>query len=322
MKPRYLFLAASVAVCAASIAIIMMKGNPQDRVDLDSVSEIGEGILHSVNKVGSIVTSVSDNDEMEIGDKINARMMNSRLARSVDKSPMGRYVNEVGDTVARNVNRNDIKYRFHIIKSPFPDAFSSPGGHVYITTALLKALKTESELASVLAHEVVHIDAKHCIGALQYTMKTEKILGPTLETFADIGYDLLMRPGFSETQETEADAGSVYLIYKAGYHPLAMAYAFERVDKELAKKGYENSSQTPIGDTLMAAAGMVGRYFNTHPAAMDRIDKIKKYVSEHNLIEADSRFYIGEENYRLKIPFEKKRFREEFKRDYALKEDK
>jgi predicted Zn-dependent protease len=300
----------------------MIKGNPQDRVDLNSVSEIGEGILHSVDKVGRIVTSVSDKEEMEIGDKINNEIAKNRVAEWVKDTPLDKYINDVGNKVAENVKRKDIKYKFHIIEGFYPNAFSLPGGHVYVTVGLLAVLRSEAELAAVLGHEITHIDAKHCIGVIQYKIKTEKILGSTLETFADIGYQLFLRPGFSEVQETEADVGSTYLLYKAGYHPMAIAHAFERIDKAALSKGYSNNSITPIGDTIKATAGMIGRYFASHPVAVERIDKIKRYINDHKLIGENSRFYIGEKNYEERISYKEKRFKDEFKKDYVVSEEK
>lgn len=322
MKPRHIFLIASTLICVLSIAIIMIKGNPQDRVDLNSVSEIGEGILHSVDKVGRLITSVSDTEEMEIGDKINNEIAKNKVAAWAKDTPLDKYLHEVGNKVAENVKRKDIKYKFHIIEGSYPNAFSLPGGHVYVTVGLLAVLRSEAELAAVVGHEITHVDAKHCIGVIQYKIKAEKILGPTLETFANIGYQLFLRPGFSEVQETEADVGSTYLLYKAGYHPLAIAHAFERIDKAALLKGYNNTSATPVGDTIKATAGMISRYFASHPAAVERIDKIKRYINDNKLVTEHSRFYIGERNYDERISYKEKRFKDEFKKDYAVSEEK
>ena len=322
MRPRYIFLIISIFVCIFSIAIIMTKGNPKDLANLNSVAEVGEGILHSIDKVGRIVTSVSDEDEMKIGDKIHDKMLKNRVAKWLENTPIDKYANEVGNRVAENVKRKDIKYKFHVIDEPFPNAFSIPGGHVYITIGLLEVLQSESELASILAHEVTHIDAKHCIGSIQYKIKIEKIVDPTLDTIADIGYNLFLRPGFSEVQETEADVGSVYLLYKSGYHPMAMAYAFARIDKDMLSKDYNDRSATPVDDTLKAPAGIISRYFATHPEALERIDKIKRYIDDNKLIDENSRFYIGEKNYQNKISYKNKRYKDEFKKDYILTEEK
>lgn len=300
----------------------MIKGSPKDVANLNSVMEIGEGILHSVDKLGRIATSVSDKEEMEIGDKIHQEVVKRHMGLDAKDITLDKYINDVGNKVAENVKRKDIKYKFHVLEIFYPNAFSAPGGHVYITVGLLAMLKSESELAAILAHEITHVDAKHCIGAFQYKIKTEKIVGSALEAIADIGYNLLLRPGFTEVQETEADRGGVYLLYKAGYHPMAAVHAFNRIDKDSSSKGYYNTSATPVGDTLKATAGMFGRYFNTHPMTLERIDKMKKYISDSRMIDENSRFYIGQRNYKENISYKEKRYKEEFHKDYVIVEEK
>ncbi len=322
IRPRYIVLIAGIVLCAVAISLVMIKGNPRDMANFDSVAEIGEGALHSVAKVGQIITSISDSDEMEVGKRIHEKILKSRVAAWANDTPLDVYVNKVGSKVAENVKRKSIKYVFHIIENPIPNAFSIPGGHVYVTTGLLAALKTEAELAAVLAHEVAHIDAKHCIGTVQYKVKLEKISGVTLDTLADIGYSIFLRPAYSEVQETESDAGAVYLLYAAGYHPMALVSAFERIDKHAVPNGYNSASATPVGDTVKAALGMVNRYFATHPAAIYRIDKVKKYIADNKLINENSRFYIGQENYKERVSYSEKRYKDEFRRDYPAIEDK
>lgn len=80
MKPRDIFLIAGIAVCAASITLVMVKGNPQDRVSFDSISEIGEGALRSVHKLGTMLRPVSEAEETKIGDKIHGKFLRGRLA--------------------------------------------------------------------------------------------------------------------------------------------------------------------------------------------------------------------------------------------------
>ena len=318
MKPRYLFLVLAVLICAASILLIMVKGKPQDRVSLDSVAEIGEGLIHSVHKVGGILTTISDEDEMKIGDGIAAKAATSFMNKELDDSSLGRYVNDVGGRLTEYVKRKNIKYKFHIIEAWYPNAYASPGGHIYITTGLLMLLRSESELASILAHEITHVDAKHSIGTIQYKVKTEKVLGSDLGTFIDIGCLLFLRPGYSEVQETEADVASAYILYKAGYHPLAMKHAFDRIAKYESSREYKDRSATPVEDTVKAVGGLVYRYFGSHPSALDRIAKIEKYITENKLAAASDTYYIGQKNYEQNISYGKKRFKDEFKKDYVI----
>ncbi len=180
----------------------------------------------------------------------------------------------------------------------------------------MKVLKSEAELAGVLAHEVTHVDAKHCIGSIQLTARNQYPTGSGQETLINIGLSIFLKPGYSESQEIEADAGGVYLLYRAGYHPMAIINAFERINKdELLKSGQDNSA-TPVGDTLNAIGGMVGRYFKTHPPTEDRINKIKQYISQKKLIDGRHRYYVGERNFEKKVPFIEARYVEEYKINY------
>ncbi|MFH0772473.1 MAG: M48 family metalloprotease [Candidatus Omnitrophota bacterium] len=321
MKSRYVLLAIGLLLCVCSIVIIVIKGNPGDRVSLDSVSEIGEGVLHSANKVASIVTSITDAEEMEAGNRLHERIFDSKLEKELEDTPVGKYVSRVGGALTENLKRRDIKYKFHIVESFYPNAFSLPGGHIYVTIGLLNALKSESELAAVLGHEITHVDAKHCVEAIQYKLAIEKILGEDIDDFVGVVYSFLLRPGYSEVQETEADLGSVYLLYRVGYHPLALSYAFERIDKEGLSQEHKDASITPVNDTIRSVKDMVWRYFATHPAALDRIDKIKRYIADNKLIGENSKFYIGHKNYKERISFGERRFKEELRKDYIIIEE-
>lgn len=318
MKPRILFLIVSLVICVSSIALIMIKGSPVDKVSLDSVAEVGEGILNSISRVGRMATSVNDKEEMDLGNNIHEKLMANRIAKGIKDTPLEKYVNDVGNKIVQNVKRKDIRYKFHIVEGYYPNACSLPGGHVYITVGLLMSLKTEAELAAILAHEVVHVDAKHCIGIIQYKLAAGGSISGNMAGLVDVGYQSFFRPGYSEYQETEADLGATYLLQKAGYHPYGIVYAFERTNKEELKHGYENTSATPIGDTLKATGGLIVRYFASHPAALERIDNIKKYITDNKLISDKDVFYIGEKNFKERIPFSQKQYSEEFKKDYPI----
>ncbi len=319
LKLRHIFLILSLLVCLSSIALIMVKGHPEDRVSLDSVSEIGEGFLSSVNKAGHIFVSTDDQEEMEIGDQINTKILKTQPGNQTGNALLEKYVNDVGNRVVENVKRPGIKYKFHVVEGFYPTARSVAGGHVYVTTGLIKTLKSEAELAGVLAHEITHVDAKHCFNAIQFKVQNGKIEESGYGALAEIGYDVFFKPGFSEAQEIEADAGGVYLAYRAGYHPMAIIYAFERINKdELSRSGQDNSA-TLVGDTMNAVGGLLVRYFSSHPPTEDRINMIKRYIADNKLMSSNQRFYIGQRNYEEKIAYKIKPYRDELKKEYVLK---
>ena len=321
MRPKSVFLVISLVICVFLIALVLLKGTPPDKVSLDSVSEVIESVLHHTDEIGKILTAVSDEEEIEIGERIYKRSLKYRVLHYLKGSPLDKYVTAVGNEVAGNVKRRKIKYKFHIVDSWCPNAFACPGGHIYISIGLLKELESEAELAAILGHEITHVDAKHAIGAIQYKIAAGKIVEADIDTFADIGYQLLFRPGYSEVQEYEADIGGVYLAYKCGYHPLAVINAFENICS-WESSGKRTEFITPLGDTLTAAGEFLGRYFATHPLTAERIDRIKEYVKDNKMTTETRKFYLGQKNYIEKKLYTEARYREEFRKEYVIIKDK
>ena len=71
------------------------------------------------------------------------------------------YVRSVGNKIAKYSNRTHLPYEFVVINDSTPNAWALPGGKIAIHRGLLTELQDESELAAVLAHEIVHADARH-----------------------------------------------------------------------------------------------------------------------------------------------------------------
>lgn len=79
------------------------------------------------------------------------------------RADLGAYLNRVGRYVASYSSRPTITWTFAVIDDSTVNAFSAPGGYVFVTTGLLKAVQNEDQLAAVLAHEVAHITQRHAL---------------------------------------------------------------------------------------------------------------------------------------------------------------
>ena len=317
MNTKNIFLILGSALCIAAIIIITLKGTPRDETSLRSVSEVGESLLHSVHKAGSLISSLTDAEEIALGDKLHAQMYWTRTGDDAECKAWELYVSAVGMPLMNYVNRSGIPYCFHVVPSPWVNAFAGAGGHIYITTGLLKELKSEAELAAVLGHEIVHVDARHAVGVIESRAHAGALAGALVSEITALGQEMLFRPGYSEVQEDEADSGGVYLAGRAGYHPLAVINAFQTIDKaELP-----GHAVTPVGDTLAAVSGMIDRFFGTHPLSAERIEKIRGYVAHNRELKQVRRFYIGQRNYAEKTAMWQKRYSAEFSQEYALTSD-
>ena len=72
-----------------------------------------------------------------------------------------KYVDSIGQLLARTVERQDLKYTFTVLNSDIINAFATPGGYIYVTRGLMALADNEAELAGVLAHELGHLTALH-----------------------------------------------------------------------------------------------------------------------------------------------------------------
>ena len=181
------------------------------------------------------IVLTSENRELEIGKEEHDKVMASMQV--VQDARVNAYVNEVGQRVAAGSHRPDLAYTFTVIDSPEINAFALPGGYVYINRGLLLYLKSEDELAAVLAHEVGHITARHAIqqqargrlgsaaaavgGVVAAVATGSGYIGSELAQIGSI-WAAAGVSGFGRENELEADSLGAEYLYNAGYNPRAM----------------------------------------------------------------------------------------------------
>ena len=206
----------------------------------------------------------STESEMNMGSNL-AREIARQYPISNDPKDIER-VNRIGARIAAHCARKELNYYFYVIDDKkTKNAFSIPGGYVYIFKGLLDILN-DNELAYVIAHEVGHIVARHAMKQM------EKATGATLAAIASIfvrtnnpdvvaGVSLAMAQlmsGYSQECEFEADSLAVKEAKLAGYDPKAGINALEKLYKESKKE------TGPIN------------YFRSHPYTAERLRNIRE----------------------------------------------
>ncbi len=170
---------------------------------------------------------MSESAEIAKGKELHEKILKSMPI--YQDEALAKYVNDIGQKVAKNSHRPDIDYFFTIIDAPDINAFALPGGYIYINRGLLAYLDSEAQLAAVLAHEVGHITARHVIrqdtakkGASALTITSvlttgSGIVGDVTNMWGDAAIK-----GYGRDMELEADGfGAEYLV-NSGYDPHAM----------------------------------------------------------------------------------------------------
>jgi predicted Zn-dependent protease len=102
-------------------------------------------------------------DEVRLG---QAFMQNVRETQAVVTDPLiSEYIQQLGERILKHSEAASQPYHFFVIEEPMINAFAGPGGHIGIFSGLILATQSESELASVIAHEIAHVTQKHLLRA-------------------------------------------------------------------------------------------------------------------------------------------------------------
>ncbi len=172
----------------------------------------------------------------------------------------------IGGRIAQVSDRQDVRYQFGVIQEKSLNAFTLPGGTIYVHAGLIQKAD-DDELAAVLGHEMGHAAARHTIKHLQADLGFSLLVGvagaaagdPDAVRVAESIYGLISN-GFSRQDELEADRLGLKYAFRAGYNPEAMITFFEKMLHEYP-------------EDEMARATVWQR---THPLTSDRIAQAKK----------------------------------------------
>ena len=228
-----------------------------------------------LSRVPARATRLSDAEEIRIGDEL-AQQYGSVTLSDQDRA-MQAYLDEVGARVVVHTRRQ-LPYRFHYLPYRYlVNAFSLPGGHVYIGAGLIELMNSEDELAAVLGHEVEHIDLYHCVERYQVEarMRRTGLVGGLVQLPLEV-----FQAGYSKDQELEADREGTRLAVEAGYSPFGAIQVFESYQH--LRQQEESQARSPQEEAARMTVETLSGYFRSHPLEADRIEQIRRLIaSEH-----------------------------------------
>ncbi len=198
------------------------------------------------------------------------------------------YVNEVGQRLAQVCDRPDIVYHFKVLEGKDVNAFSLPGGWVYVFTGLLDKLDNTAQMAGVLGHEIGHVVARHAMKRLQWAMgigivytalagESNILTQNALKFLINIAMS-----GYSRSNEREADHLGFIYEYRAGYNPQGIIQVMEIL------RGIHHG-RVPSWQ----------RFLLDHPPPQERIALLKSYLKNLPPSALDYPFY--REDYHKKV---------------------
>lgn len=217
------------------------------------------------------VNAITLSEEKDLGKKFV--MLIHKSMPFVEDGEVLTYVRNIGNRVAKQVGTTPYQFQFFVVDAPVPNAFAVPGGYIFIYRGLIELMTSEGELASILAHELGHITARH----LQRSIDEAKILSVGMVAGVIAGI-LLGAPGlavggmagsqtaalqYSRVHETEADMRGFGYLCEAGYDPSAMPSMMQKL---LDCTWLQNST--------------IPSYLSTHPAVSERVQYLTEMVKK------------------------------------------
>jgi beta-barrel assembly-enhancing protease len=275
---RWILLSGIVVMGIAAIVV-----SERRKVDVEAspaaVLYLVADTEHELTRMPTRFARMSDEEEIRIGDE-TARMYGEPGTSNSNKAEVReieKYLNQVGGPLATRAHRR-LPYRFHYIPSEYMiNAFALPGGHVYIGQGLLSLMDSEDELATVLGHEIEHIDHYHCAERAQQEQALRHIpLGELLAIPV-----LVFEAGYSKDQELEADREGTRLAVEAGYSANGAVRMFEAFDRTYRQYvGRERTRPgSPQEEVSQVALQTLEGYFRSHPLPSERIAQIEKLIA-------------------------------------------
>ena len=226
------------------------------------------GALLAVTVAGC---GVSTQQEVALGAQYS-QQINSQLPIIQDPE-VNRYINVLGDSIARLTSRGDLEWHFFVVNSAEVNAFAVPGGYIYVNRGLIDRAKNLSQLAGVLGHEIGHVVKRHTIKQMEQQQGAQ--VGVTIgcvllnvcgSEIAQAGINIAggaIFAKFSRDDETQADEVGIDNVVRAGISP----------------KGIPEMFQILL-DERQADPGAVELWFGTHPTEESRIADTQAIINK------------------------------------------
>lgn len=204
--------------------------------------------------------------EIRMGDGIARHVL--KELKPVKDEAMQQRVRAIGERLAAQSTRRELSYHFDVVEGEEINAFTVPGGHIFVNEALVRFAKTDDELAAVLAHEIGHTAARHPVKRYESMMAGSVgqaiLAGATRNAALAQGTNAILTflfLSYSREDELLADRLAVGYLREAGYDPLGCVRFMERL------KHRETARPRPRS------------YFRTHPYMADRLAVVREAIA-------------------------------------------
>ena len=229
----------------------------------------------------SVFTGMSnDAQELRVGREQHPQIIKA-FGGEFGSSELRRYVDSIGQLLARTVERKTFKYTFTLLNSEVVNAFALPGGYIYISRGLMALAENEAEVAGVLAHELGHINAlHHGRREGQGLLANILVVGAGIaggRAAADLGGMVVggALRAYSREHELESDSLALRYMSRAGYDPEAMVNFLRKMRASSRLEAKRLGKSPDKVDEF--------NYLATHPAPAERVRLASQQAQQYQV---------------------------------------
>jgi len=234
--------------------------------------------MMSTSQVESLAAFLSPEEETRLGDRF---LMTITSQYELSDYPfIVQYINDLGAYLGRQIEVPYFPLNFYVVKENTINAFAAPAGHVFTFSGLIRLMDNVDELASVLAHELGHVSARHLASRIERSKKIgmatmagvlAAILaggkaGGALIT-GSIAAGIQAELGYSREDERQADQLGFKYARGAGFDPDGMINVLEKIQRE----GWYGRGEIPP-------------YLLTHPGTAERMTSIEAMLQGYEKV--------------------------------------
>jgi predicted Zn-dependent protease len=256
--------------------------------------EQADSLFSTMDRVFSDGQALSPQDEYYLGRAVAANILAAYKPYTADPG-LTNYSNLICQALVISSAQPAVYNGYHVVilDSSEPNAFSTPGGHIFITKGLADIVPCEDALAGIIAHELAHVMLKHglkMIDDMKIVLEMDAMAGqaaafagnenPRVISFRNSVsgiFDAMIKSGYSQPQEFEADTFAVKLLAGAGYSPDGLIEILNIL------KTFQN--------------GHNGGIFASHPATGERIANAQGQAASYRM--ADNSLIRKERFFRI-----------------------
>jgi predicted Zn-dependent protease len=272
-------MAAFLAVLSIGVAALYQSERKRDStaVSANAILETAADAQRDLSRVPLRLTRLSDDQEIAIGNQLAEQFPVTRTEVSPEEQGLESYVRRVGNAVALHAHRR-LPYSFHLVQNrAMINAFSLPGGYVYVGEGLLNLMTSEDQLAFIIGHEIEHIDHYHCAERVQIEAQLRHLNLGIVGALAQIPLSV-WEAGYNKDEELEADREGMRLVVLGGYSPYGAVSLFEIFSKLHSE--YIIHAESPEQElSELAIQSFVG-YFRSHPQPSERLAQANRMIAQ------------------------------------------